>query len=143
MSLMPGVPGRFFEQRRTEVARKESMTVRLHRVSGFLLVEGTGEVAVEVNFPVHFTEMPGMSFGASLDDNQSATEGSYPTADVVVHQWKKAMRGQFGEYWVGARLGVVCSGKTGQKMWVHWHAEGYAMRNPIGTLAGDTVGGTI
>lgn len=124
------------EQRRADLARISDQGTQIHRVSGRFLVTGHGEVAYDVDFPVLFGTRPAPSFGGELEENQVATTGSFPTISVVVLRWNREERmpGQF--LYKGATLGVVVGGTSGP-IWVHWHMDGPAFRNPVrntGTL---------
>lgn len=120
------------EQRRQDVRRIDTMTVKVTRVSGRILVVGTGEVSVDVPFPVAFAERPIFNFGGELDENHRATAGVYPTVSAVVVNWDKKgeLPGVDGRY-IGSSLAIVTSGVEGQQMWIHYSFEGKAIRNPI------------
>jgi len=121
------------ERRRWNVDRIGSLSVRLYRVSGKVLVRGSGEVAVDVTFPVTFIEEPVLSFGAALEANQALEAGNFPTISVVATGWnrrEKVVGGEVGFYYDGATLSIVTTGKTDQLIWVHWSAEAKAFRNP-------------
>lgn len=120
-----------FEQRRADLDRIDSMMVKVHTVTGWLDVTNAGEASVDVNFPVWFIEKPGFYFGGELADGFSPVETDFPTISVMVLRWDIETRG-LGEYWVGATLGVVTTGAADQKVTVHWHMEGKALRNPVG-----------
>ena len=130
---------RALEQRRGELGRVGDMSVKLHRCTGFVTVQDAGEVALDVYFPVHYVERPGMSFGGELAEGHSPEETNFPTVSVVVLRWIKQKRGEMSEWFVGANLGIVTTGREAHQMIVHWHAEGKAMVNPLNT-SGDTAG---
>lgn len=131
------------ERRRADLGRVDDFVIKTTRVTGFVLTEGAGEAAHDVEFPVTFTERPSMSFGGELADNQFVEDLAFPTVSVVVISWIKSMTGRVGGgldapgWFVGASLAIVTSGKTDQRMWVHWQAEGKALRDPVNQL-GDT-----
>ncbi len=125
-----------FDARRGAVNRMESMSGRVHRVQGFFTVTGAGEVSVEVDFPVWFIENPVITFGGELAPNEFPEAGSYPTVSVVVLAWKKEDRPGDVSYFIGAHLGAVTTGKSGQILIVHWQMEGKALINPIGDAGG-------
>ena len=137
---MPNTPFRqqnVMETRRREVERVDEMLVKVYFVHGKILVEGTGEATVDVNFPVLFTEMPNLSHGWSLDEdsNQFATTGEFPTVNVGAVTWaKEGVTDGFRGYYRAATLGLIITGKEDQKLWVHWTMVAKALRNPRNTM---------
>lgn len=130
MSMAGGFFGAF-ERRRGDVNRAESATIKPVRVAGFELTEGRGELTIDVEFPVWFTERPAMSFGGELDENDFVETGSYPSVSVVVIAFTRAQTERVGGGWyTGASLALVVGGKQAQRIWVHWQAEGKALKNP-------------
>ena len=124
------------EARRETVKRIDAMTVKVTRVSGRVLVIGTGEVTVDVPFPVNFIERPVFNFGGELDENHRATAGKYPTISAVVTTWTKVKEvvGSTDGYYTGASVAVVTSGQTGQQLWLHYSFEAKAVSNPLNSL---------
>lgn len=120
-----------WEQRRTNIERINSMQVQLTAVSGFVQVNGAGEVLQDVNFPVWFTEKPTFTFGGELMPGSPPVSGKYPTVSVVVVNWTMEQRG-YGNYYVGAKLAIVTTGDSLHQMIIHWNMEAKAIRNPIG-----------
>jgi hypothetical protein len=120
------------DQRRDDVKRIGDMTVKVTRVSGRLLVQGTGEISVSVNFPVRFTERPIFTFGGELDLSSSPVAGSFPSVSCVVVNWDKigVVTGGSDGHYIGATLAVTAGGSATQGMWIHWVMEGKAIRNP-------------
>ncbi|MDQ6949847.1 MAG: hypothetical protein M3256_27255 [Actinomycetota bacterium] len=127
---------RHLEQRRNDLGRLDEFSIKTTRVSGFQLVQKAGEVIVDVSFPVLFTERPAMSFGAHMDDGQVPEALNLPTVSTVVLSWIKAHEERVGGgngtpgWFSGARLAIVTTGRADHKVWVHWQAEGKAVRNP-------------
>lgn len=119
------------EERRGAVNRIEAMTGRVHRVQGFIDVEGAGETSYEVGFPVWFFERPLFTFGGEMADNEAPEAENFPTVSVVVLGWKKQEFDMNVSYWSGAYLGIVTTGRLGHRMTVHWQMEGKALRNPM------------
>lgn len=126
------------ETRRDDVRRIEGMTVKVTRVTGYVLLVHdaevvTAEATVDLPFPVTFTEKPVFTFGSELADNHRALAGSYPTLSAVVVGWDTvgevvgATEGRF----VGATVVTVSSGQAGQNIWLHYSFEGKAIRNPL------------
>jgi hypothetical protein len=124
------------ESRRADLERVDAMTIKDHVISGLIEVNGAGEVAIDVNFPVWFTEKPSTYFGGELGDGHSPTTTDFPTISVMVLRWAKETRG-LGDYWTGATLGIVTTGEAEHQVIAHWHMEGKALRNPVGGK-GDT-----
>lgn len=137
MSSPPRFPSLVSEDRRRDLGRVDDFAIKPTRVHGFVLTEGVGEGAHEVTFPVTFTERPSMSFGAELDENEFVVNLKFPTVSVVVVVWAKTMTDRVGGgtnapgWYAGATLAIVTTGKAGQRMWVHWQAEGKALRDPV------------
>lgn len=131
------------QQTRDDHSRVRDMTVKVTRVTSRVLVVGTGEVSIDVKFPVRFGERPIFTFGGELGENQSPTGGIYPTISAVVQSWDKVDEIQpgYGGYYLGATILVVTTGREGQRMWLHWAMEAKALRNPVATI--DTTDDTI
>jgi hypothetical protein len=125
-----------FDQRRGAVNRIEAMTGKVHRVQGFFTLTGAGERSVEVDFPVWFVENPVLTFGGELAPNEFPEAGYYPTVSVVVLAWKLKTPTPEVNYYVGAHLGAVTTGKAAQVLIVHWQVEARALRNPLGDAGG-------
>lgn len=125
-------PGFVLQRRNADQAQIQDQSVKMTRVTGRLLIKDPGEVLAEVGFPVYFAERPSLSFGAEMDDNFVAVDGSFPTVSVVVTKWVREERQDdaIGRF-VGAELAVVTTGIAGQQMWVHWNVQGKALRNPV------------
>ena len=123
------------DQRVNQRDRAASMNIAPTRLSGFMNVTGTGEVSVDVAFPIWFIEKPSLTFGAELADGHSPEATNFPTVSVMVLKWRTETRG-LGTYWVGATLGVVTTGKEGHETIVHWQAEAKALQNPKANIPG-------
>lgn len=124
-------------KRRNDIDRVESMQVKVTRVSGRVRVIGTGEVTVDVDFPVRFREIPIFLSGSTLGDNYTPAAGRFPTLNATVVNWVKrdeVTEGGFGGYYVGATIAIVVSGSTDQHIWLNWCMEGKAVRNPLNTI---------
>lgn len=118
------------DRRRADLERADLMTIGLTRVTGFVDIQGAGEVAVEIEFPVWFTEKPSASFGGELAEGHSAEATNFPTISIVILRWITATRG-LGTYYSGAVLGVVTTGVSDHGMIAHYQLEGKAMQNPV------------
>jgi len=124
------------EDRRGEIGRGAAFHAGRHELEGFIETTGAGEVLVDVHFPVRFMEKPNMTFGGELTPNQGAVLGNFPTVSVVVVTWDREDQ-VGGFYYNGCSLGIVTSGPTDMRMFVHWKASGKAFVNPVkhgGTL---------
>jgi len=107
-------------------------------IGGKFMVGDIGEVAVEVAFPMTFTEEPLFFFGGAMDFNQTITPNFFPTVSCVVGKWTTTPRGPNGLYYVGAQIVVVTTGVADQRMWIHWHVLGSALTNPVSSSASGT-----
>lgn len=127
------------EQRRETVDRIEAMTVQMTEVFGRVMSIGAGELAIDIPFPVNFTERPLFTFGAEMEDNHRAVLGSYPTVSAVVVTWNKSgeVEGAFDGYYLGATIVVRTTGGQDQHMWTHYSFMAKAIVNPVNIL--DTV----
>lgn len=133
---------RGIEARRGELLRSESAGVQLTSVAGKILVAGSGQANVQVDFPVTFVEQPSLSFGAAVDDNYghgaNNAPTSYPEINVMIAEWTRVERLTGVFHYRGALISAVLNGSPGY-VWVHWQATGKAFRNPA-TAMGDTNG---
>lgn len=119
-----------FEQRRGDVSRAQAIQGAMFRASYHLEVAGTGESTFDVNFPVAFSEYPGVYYGGALDDGQVLVDGSFPTCSVVVASWVTVVKNNH-TYYIGAKLAIVTAGSATQIMIIHFHIEGKALQNPV------------
>lgn len=126
------------ENRRETLRRVDAMTVKVTSVSGRVLINGTGEITVEVPFPVHFAERPIFTSAGELEVNNTATAGSYPGLDAIVVGWlkDKEVPGVTEGYYVGARIATKVRGSAGQRLWLHYRFEAKALRNPMNSFGG-------
>lgn len=118
------------EGRRGQLERAQSMQGRRHRVTGFVEIVGAGESLAEVVFPVHFIEVPMVSFGGELGPNEVLEDRHFPTISVMVRAWKREERAG-AEYITGATLIIVTTGRVEQRATAHWQAEGTALVPPL------------
>lgn len=115
----------------SDASRVDAFLIKPTSVTGRELINGVGEVLVDVSFPVWFTERPNVSFGGELDTNDSPTDTQFPTVSVVVVAWQMKKEERLGGgYFIGCNLAVVTGGRKDNRIWVHWRAEGAAMKNP-------------
>lgn len=123
---------RGLEQRRGDIAQVSDSSAKIHKINGRVLITGRGtlEASFDVNFPVAFMDIPAVYFGCIMPDNLSATIGRMPTMTSQVLRWVSDYRLGARFLYRGATIGVVITDSPGQ-MWVNWHAEGVALRNPI------------
>src|SRR5690606_6232292 len=112
-------------------AQADEFASRVFTVSGERLVDGIGEVVVDVNFPVSFTQKPLMQYGSELDANQTVSDGSFPTVGVTVLRYN-IKRGDLDQlYYIGATLAISITGSSSQKTWLHYHVSGKGITNSI------------
>ena len=96
-------------------------------VMGRVLVEGVGEVTVDVPFPVSFGERPlPILGGGELEISDSTEKHNYPTATAVVVDWHMDST---GVYYEGAKLAVTTAGRLGQRIYVTFAFVGMALSN--------------
>lgn len=121
------------EERRWDVSRAAQLAPKPTRVSGRVLVVGSGEATVSVKFPVRFLEEPIMNFGWVLGENQSLESGNFPFVSVGAFNWQRTEKMQnanVGYTYHGCSLAIALTGQEEQQVWVHWTATGRAFRNP-------------
>lgn len=133
MTYVPFRPRGIVESRSDKIKRIDSMTVKVQKVSGRVLINGSGEVSVFVPFAVNFIERPVFNYGGELDENERATAGRYPTISAVVVNWSKVkeIEGATEGYYIGSDVAVYTTGQTEQRIWLHYSFEGKAIRNPV------------
>lgn len=130
------------EPTRSELGRVDDITVKPTSDVMFVLTQGPGEVVHTVAFTVLFAEMPALSVGGSLDENEFVEARKMPTVSGVVVRWVKALTDRPGGgvndpgWFKGAEVAIVTTGRAGQRMWVHLTFAGKAVRPPLGS-AGD------
>lgn len=123
---------RVLDQRRQRVEQVEAMAAGPSSVWAKILLKGSGEELVSVNFPIVFPEEPLFTFGAALADNHSAEDTNFPVASAVVAGWDvKEMSEQRNQY-RGATVACVALGKEDQEVWIHCLFQGVAFSNPTG-----------
>ena len=120
------------ESRRADLERIADMAVRVHKITGFFLVQGTGRAEVIIDFPILFVEKPALSWGSSLAEGDRYDAKAFPSFNAVVTNWGTQQAGDSGErYYRSAKLALSIAGSKAQRMWVNWHAEGRGLRNPV------------
>lgn len=92
-------------------------------LSGKVLVQDAGEVALTLDFPVVFIEEPHMGFGGVMDVGQAPVVSNFPTVSAVILRWKTYNSGPLTQY-IGATIGIVTTGDKDHRMWVHWSLDG-------------------
>lgn len=142
---MAGTPFRHrgaIEKNRDNTTRIDAMTVKVTEFSGRVQILGAGESAVDIQFPVLFSERPVFTYGGELDENHHPVAGSYPTISAIVDTWDQVGKTESSDgRFKGARVVVVTTGTEGQHMWLHFSFTAKAMRNPLNTL--DSVDDTL
>lgn len=119
------------EQRRQDLNRIGDFLIVPTVIPGRILVVGSGEIVVPVHFPCWFIDRPNFTFGGELEEGQFIEAGIFPTVSAVIESWEMKKQDRVGGgYYVGARIACVTTGKSDQRMWLHWRCEGKAMSNP-------------
>ena len=132
-----GLSARPFEQRRGQVQRAEAMRSRVHRIQGFLDLNGLGTGTQEVAFPVWFVERPSYSQGWELADGEVLEANNFPELHSGVLRFVINTPLPHVPYWTGAILFInVTAGKDTQKLVLHWQVEGKALRAPTTDSSG-------
>lgn len=130
------------ERRRRDVERVNAMSAKDTTASGRVLVVGTGEMTVDILFPVSFSNRPFFTYGQVLDEDegpvQELVSGRFPKVDATVVAWNRIREvpGAFAGYYTGCTLAcVIQGGDAEQRLWIDWQFRGVAIRNPILTGA--------
>jgi hypothetical protein len=125
----PGPAIRPFEVRREQIDRVEALAGGVFRYCTSFAVHGAGEAAVDINFPVKFSELPNVSDGTSLKAGSVVEEGNMPHGHACVLEW------QFdgADAYIGATVGLVMYGSDDQDALIHLGVEGKALQAPFPT----------
>ena len=99
------------------------------RLTGELLLIGSGEKRVPVVFSAPFTEKPLMTFGAEIQSGDLMTEGQFPTISAIVSKWITFDRPPSSRLFTGCELAIVTTGPATQKMIVYWCMDGPTITN--------------
>lgn len=119
-------------QRAQDVDRIEDMGGGIHRVCGTIQLDGAGEIVVAVNFPVTFIEKPSISDGGEMGPSSALQNGSFPTVNGIVKDWKWTVRADTGvRFYAGASFAIKVTGQPEQSVFYHYQMEGRALRNPV------------
>lgn len=133
----PGYSG-VFKGFQSEQARVEQFLTKPTSATGRELTINAGEVIIPVTFGVWFIERPTMTFGGEMDAGDFVEAQKFPTVSGVVVEWTRSKPDRSnGGYYVGARVCCVTTGRTEQRIWLHWRAEGKALANPAVSLGGE------
>lgn len=132
---MPGDLRRSLEHQRNQRVTARNSDMRRTQVEARVIVRGSGETRVSVDFPVLFSRKPIMTFGGELTRGSTPEAGNYPVISVVVLTWDTIERSDERTYYRGCEVGIVALGKERQNMRAHILFEGMAFRDP-------TTGGT-
>ena len=120
-----------FEHRRGTVERIENAQAQYFVVTGEVEVVGTGEASADLLFPCYFVGKPRLFPTHELSPGQPFVAGQMPTASMTVLDWSSSIQDDNTVLYMGARVGFVTTGPTGQSMLIQWHADGPALRGPI------------
>lgn len=126
-------PQRALEKRREDLAQTDRAVIKHTNVFAVVRVKGSGEVLVDVDFPVAFVERPYFTFGAALASNHAPVAGSFPVSSATVTKWITDDRSEQRSYFTGCTLAVVALGDANQKVNIHCVFQGKAFRGPVGT----------
>jgi len=132
---------RSLERRAAEQIMAGDRTMARVQVESRVDISGSGEVSVEIDFPVVYSAKPIFTFGGELDDNQTAEETNYPVISVMVVRWKTVERPEDRTFYVGATVAIVALGKENQRAIAHCLFEGLAFRDP--TIGSGSLDGPI
>lgn len=142
-ALRGGGPQAALAQRQSREAVATGMAASLEEVVGIVPVIGTGEVLLEVNFPVLFTGEDLTIYGSGalvtpegaptegdLFDILGLTQGSFPTWQVGVAAWRTTVVNDVAVT-TGAAFAIVVTGTSTQESVVSFTVRGMALRNPV------------
>jgi len=99
-------------------------------VPGRVMINGSGEAHVDVDFPVKFTTLPFFKPGFERQEGQEFISGQMPTGRAYVAEWKTVERLPLSVYYVGAKIHVVTTGQFYDKMILNFSFTGTALTNP-------------
>jgi hypothetical protein len=118
-------------------------------VMGKFLVNGPGEGYKDIEFPVVFEDVPFMTFGFEIQDNNATStvpgfsgvvvKGQAPIITAAIYDWNVRENPPFGRKFMGASILSTCEGPLTTKYMVHWMATGIALGGPAieqGSTAG-------
>ena len=135
------------ERRRRDLEQVQGAVSAESIVKGRLTVVGGGDVAVDINFPVLFTEKPHMTFGGEVKGTVDASAGAFPTISVLVGQWRLAVPDESDDrsfcrrFYIGAQLLVAIDGSI--DVIAHYQFSGVAITNPTGSFGSLTTDSSI
>lgn len=127
---------RSIESRRGTVERSRAVAGGVYTVDGIIDLTGTGELTVDVLFPVTFTEMPILVGGGGVAPNQRILPNEFPTWSVGVRDWNLGIDPDFPDMptFKGATLIIIVTGATADSTTFQsrafWTARGRALTNP-------------
>jgi hypothetical protein len=127
------------ERRQRELQQVARSTADESIVKGKITVLGGGDLAIDVAFPVMFTEEPHMTFGGAVKGTVDATAGAFPMISVMVGRWVMLTPDATEErnigrrFYVGAQLLVAA--ETTLDVIAHYQFSGMAITNPTGALS--------
>jgi hypothetical protein len=124
-------PGHAIELRRAEIERINNTGAQYFKASGEIQVNGTGEAAISVAFPIYFSDKPLLSTGFELGPGQPFVPGNLPVCSATVLRWEERVRDDGTVVFAGAVFGIVTSGPEGQVTVLQWHVEGTGLRGPV------------
>lgn len=121
------------EKRREDLAQTDRAIIKHTSVFSIVRVKGSGEVLVDVEFPVKFVEQPYFTFGASLASNHAPEAGSFPVHCATVTHWDTEDKSEQRQYYKGCTLAIVALGADNQRVNINCVFQGKAFRGPSGS----------
>lgn len=101
------------------------------RCSGQFLIDSTGEVEAQINFPVKFSQKPLLSYSGEVKEGYMLTDSKMPTISMVPVRWILEDNPPYSVLYTGVVLAVVTDGPPGQRLFATWHMDGPAFSNPV------------
>lgn len=123
------------ERRRGDLIRNVNSSATTHVVRGSNSIDGSGEILLDVAFPVVFIQPPIFLYGAELAPGNVLVSGSFPVMSALVHYWDVDQPDLelFGstrrQHFRGAQLAITATGPETQRMFLHWQFTGMAVTN--------------
>lgn len=109
----------------------KSMAASEKTVSGEFLIVGAGEARTQIQFPVHFIDLPAFYWGARIAHGEIPVEGMMPTVSVIAFNWLIEDRPPATRIYKGCDIGAVVTGPIGTKMIINWSFTGTGLTYPM------------
>jgi len=130
------------EKRRGDLVRSANIQATTHVASGTNEIIGSGEILLNLSFPVIFIQHPLFLYGSELGPGSELTAGNYPVLSAMVTYWDiddpdLALYGtSLRRHFKGVQIAVTSSGPENQRLYLHWQFTGLALSNPVGGRRG-------